>query len=83
MSSTVTLPPHEQLCNRYCSNKHTHEARSELVNFPREGKEEGLFKSKLSSAVIVVEDMAMAMALPDSEPESRIPFREGYSSEMG
>ena len=24
MSSTIPLPPREQLCNRYCSNKHTH-----------------------------------------------------------
>ena len=25
MSSTISLPPHEQLYIRYCSNKHTHE----------------------------------------------------------
>ena len=24
MSSTIPLPPREQLCNRYYSNKHTH-----------------------------------------------------------
>ena len=24
MSSTIPLPPRDQLCNRYCSNKHTH-----------------------------------------------------------
>ena len=26
MSSTIPLLPREQLCNRYCSNKHTHTA---------------------------------------------------------
>ncbi len=24
LSSTIPLPPREQLCTRYCSNKHTH-----------------------------------------------------------
>jgi hypothetical protein len=24
MSSTILLPPREQLCNRYCCNKHLH-----------------------------------------------------------
>ena len=28
MSSTIPLPPHEQLCNRYCSNEHTHPSTS-------------------------------------------------------
>ena len=46
MSSTIPLPPLEQLCNMYCSNKHTHtpvrlgrcqchgDSESDLNNYP-------------------------------------------------
>ena len=35
MSSTIPLPPREQLYNRYCSNKHTHLCVHRHVSFPR------------------------------------------------
>ena len=34
MSSTIPLPPHEQLCNRYCRNKHTHSQSADSPQQP-------------------------------------------------
>jgi len=36
MSSTIPLPPREQLCNRYYSNKRTLPSRTPIANFHRE-----------------------------------------------
>ena len=40
MSSTIPLPPRQQLCSRYCSNKHTHNGPSEEEEEEEEEEED-------------------------------------------
>jgi len=60
MSSTIPFPPLEQLCNRYCNNKHTHtcspmpihlDTLSKVVSLHTAGK----YSRSVPAGVVVVE----------------------------
>jgi hypothetical protein len=68
MSSTITLPTCKQLCNRYCSNKHTHTdniaKNSYLKNLVRFQQQQAESRQKSGSVAVPQSPVSIWDSLP-------------------
>jgi hypothetical protein len=70
MSSSIPLPPRKQLCNRYCSNKHTHTPLSATS-----GNWFGLGSEFTLTLLLARAPLLLATLLSHTSPFPRVPLR--------